>query len=155
MPSIIIDLPVPRPPTRTLRFSLKCTVVSRRNPPSHVHCEELGMGFGFWSLCKRIRESGSGNACRKSSTETADILMRQEAPSLLRSSGPFMSEAFRIARGRTRLCWGSLFSKIGLIPPGTLLIGPGIAQASRSGWAHALILNCPKSGFIWPVASVR
>ena len=76
--------------------------------------------------------------------------MKQEAPFFFSSSGSFTSDAFRIAGMRSRLCWASLFLRIGLIPSGASLTGPGSAQASRSGWVQTLIRDCPESLFSNP-----
>ena len=76
--------------------------------------------------------------------------MKQEALFFFRSSGSFTSDVFRIAGMRSRLYWAFLFSRIGLIPAGASLTGPGSAQASRSGWVQTLIRDCPESVFSNP-----
>src|ERR1700722_13618232 len=92
-----------------------------------------------------MRESGSRKACRKASTETSDILIKQVALFFFRSSGPLASEALITATTRLRLCSPSLFSRMGRRFSGASEIGPARAHARRSGDFHAFTRDWPES----------
>src|SRR5258708_1036742 len=145
MLSIIVDFPVPLPPTSTFRLGLKWTDVSPRNPPSQLTARNSAWGSEGGSLLRRMRDCGSRKACRKASTETFDIFMWQDDPGFLRSSGPFTSEELMMATGRDRLYWASLFSMIGRSASGAWSAGPARAQARSSGDFHTLMRVWPES----------
>lgn len=99
-PSMMVDLPVPRPPTSTLRMNLgpteKTTSPSRR--------QRLGMRFGLCSAL--MRDSASRANWRRASTEVPGILRRQVDPGATRSSGLFTSWASQALRAQSGLAPG-------------------------------------------------